>query len=394
MAFGWEVASPMVPEQRFAAVASEYRVNTTSSSSMQVEDIPLASEEDLDRALTRRILRVQLVKNLRDANSPVKLCIMHQRRASKQSPWTDAASFDLRHLRAGEDIKLDLNCDETLRLFHKLRDLYAMTEDGLPLDRRQVMVVDPNETLIMSGPEQAIIRRLVQQEGDQFWQVVDGLSPGLVETVAQAKVHQRRRAAVECFERELAARAWSEGEWDRFFRENIWIFGYGLDYQFLSQVQQQAYLGGANLAGTGGQRLDFLMATRAAASFTVLVDIKKPNSALVGDKYRNKVYLLGEELVGGVAQLQSYCRRWLVEGSRQEENAAALHEAGVATYEPRGILVVGHSAQLDNANKQASFESFRRNLHNPTVLTYDELLERARFVVSVEEEKQASQADR
>ena len=69
---------------------------------------------------------------------------------------------------------------------------------------------------------------------------------------------------------------------------------------------------------------DMLMATVPQARFTVLVDIKTPSTELIGAKYRNRVYSLGKELVGGVSQLQSYCRAWVVEGSRQEDTIAEL----------------------------------------------------------------------
>jgi hypothetical protein len=48
------------------------------------------------------------------------------------------------------------------------------------------------------------------------------------------------------------------------------------------------------------------------------------------------------------------------------------------------VLVVGNSAQLDDEHKKATFELFRRNLHNPEIITYDELLERARFTVRLD----------
>lgn len=198
------------------------------------------------------------------------------------------------------------------------------------------------------------------------------------------KVHQNRRRTVEEFEKELGEMRWSEDRWDAFFREHQWIFGHGLAYKFLSQIEGQPHHGGVTVSGTGGQRGDFLMSTEAQARFTVLVEIKKPNSELVTNKeYRNKVYELGDDLIGGASQLQSNCRTWALEGSRQEENAGMLAAEGISTYEPKGVLVVGHTAQLDHTNKKATFELFRRNLHNPEVITYDELLERAKYLVSL-----------
>jgi hypothetical protein len=129
-----------------------------------------------------------------------------------------------------------------------------------------------------------------------------------------------------------------------------------------------------------------LMATVPQVRFTVLVDIKTPSTELIGAKYRNRVYSLGKELVGGVSQLQSYCRAWVVEGSRQEDTIAELEDQFIYTCEPRAILIVGHTKQLGDRQKRATFELFRRNLHNPEILTYDELLERAKYTVALQAE--------
>src|SRR5262249_29432459 len=163
--------------------------------------------------------------------------------------------------------------------------------------------------------------------------------------------------------------------WQRFFEENTWIFGHDLLFRFLKKVENQANLGGTTLHGSGGQRTDMLMATEAdAARFTVIVDIKRPDSELVGkDIYRNRVYPLGKDVSGGASQLQSYCRMWEVEGSGQRDNVAELLPKRVYTYGPRGILVVGNLETLDNSDKRATFELFRQNLHNPEVITFDEL---------------------
>ena len=124
------------------------------------------------------------------------------------------------------------------------------------------------------------------------------------------------------------------------------------------------------------------MTTADEARFTVLVEIKTPSSHLLKDIYRNKVYEISKDLVGGVSQLQSNCRTWAVDGSKQEDNAALLQQYGISTYEPKGILVIGNTKELvDDMNKKATFELFRRNLHNPEVITFDELLARARFMV-------------
>ena len=51
----------------------------------------------------------------------------------------------------------------------------------------------------------------------------------------------------------------------------------------------------------------------------------------------------------------------------------------------QGILVIGNTSELDNEDKMRSFELFRRNLQNPEIITYDELLARTKFVVKYDE---------
>lgn len=54
--------------------------------------------------------------------------------------------------------------------------------------------------------------------------------------------------------------------------------------------------------------------------------------------------------------------------------------------QPRSFLVIGSLSQFQsahgvNASRYQAFEGFRRNLRQPEILTFDELYERARFIV-------------
>jgi len=132
--------------------------------------------------------------------------------------------------------------------------------------------------------------------------------------------------------------------------------------------------------GTGGQRGDYLLQTNAHVKFTVFVEIKKPDSPLLETReYRNGVYQVGKELTGGIAQIQSNSLTWETEGSRTDTNRDALD---ALTCRPKGILIIGNTSQLDDRNKKLSFELFRRNISNPEIVTYDELLAKAQFIIS------------
>lgn len=363
-------------------------VRSTSRSSAVVEDIVLPPTGASAESMTRRILRPLLVNNVHDEKARVKITLMHQRRVSRREPWKDADSFNLATLKAGQEIKLALDASQTLWLYRTLQQLYAVTEGGIPQGERRLVVAPEGSVVVVPGRVREVVDAYLSSDPDAFWAAINDMQPDLLKAVAITKLHESRRRAVDDFRLHLDSGRWKEGDWQQFFENNTWIFGQGLAYQFLGVVQAQPSYGGTTVRGTGGQRGDFLAAAAAAVRFTALVDIKTPAAELVSDKlYRNKVHVMGHDLVGGVAQLQSNCRTWTVEGSRQEENREDLEAGRIYTYEPKGILVIGHTSQLaKDRNKRATFELFRRNLHNPEVITFDELLEKAEFVVAHDED--------
>ena len=354
-----------------------YATASTSKNSAIVVDVVLSEKE-----LTRRIARPLIVNNVNDSAANVKISLIHQRRANAKAKWEDEPAFNLARLTGGQEIRLELSCAEVLKLFEALGDLYMIGTQGVPQGERTLVVSDAAETMVISGRERKIIRSLAEQSPD-FWPILEEIESEPLEALLGARLHKKREAALQLFEEHMASLDWSETSWQAFFEENTWIFGHGLLYQFASQLEEQPLYGGKDVSGAGGQQGDYLFGTEAAKRFAVLVDIKKPDTRLLGNApYRNRVWRLGPELTGGVSQLQSNCRTWETEGSRQEHTAEALSSANVFTYGPRGILVIGNTTELDDRDKVATFELFRRNTVNPEILTYDELLARTRFLVN------------
>ena len=88
-------------------------------------------------------------------------------------------------------------------------------------------------------------------------------------------------------------------------------------------------------------------------------------------------------MAGGISQLQVNCRTWEVEGSVTESNRDRVETAEEAlTITPKGILVIGRTNQLTTRDQKKSFELLRCNLHNPEIITFDELYNRASFIVN------------
>ncbi len=366
-------------------MTAEYEIINQSLFTAEMKDIVLDHADNVSERQTRKVLRAKIVDNRDGSNRRVNMTLVHQKRHIKSEEWKDFDTFNLASLKSGEEAKFSLDAAVTWSLFTALQDLYSISSAGPPNGRRGVVFVRDNGLVEVVQQVEEILNFL-SNGGDEIWGKIAAAKLDIPAALAIHKIHTIRLAAVTEFERHIDANDWDEGDWQAYFSQNDWIFGHGLAYCFLETVNDQPHYGGVIVSGAGGQRGDFLLATKADVRFTVLVEIKRPDTSLLSaQKYRNKVFCLSGELTGGVSQLHSNCRTWAQDGSRQEENKESLEAAGIYTYEPKGILVIGKTSELvDNTNKRATFELFRRNLHNPEIITFDELLARAKYLVSRE----------
>lgn len=355
-------------------------------------DIILSNPESDTTATTRRVMRPDFFDNPGDPSARISVTLMHQKRSRKSARsaehWEDADHFDLRRLGDDEQIKMDLKAGQTKRMLFGLLTLYSQA--GTLASVLEEWIDAGNQLpslLFVSGQKRQIIEDLVRNHPDELWDHVEAIAPNIARAHALKRQFARRTRAIDTFRAHLRHDDWNELQWGRFFSRNRWIFGHNLLFQFLEPVQDQPVVGRVRIDGGGGQRPDFMVATAAARKFTVLVEIKRPSAALlVAIPYRNHAFVPGEDVIGGVAQLQSSCRTWETIGAQMQDNEEWLRIRQLETVQPRGILIVGNQEQLISQDEKDSFELYRRNLANPEILTYDELLQRAKLTVQIEEE--------
>jgi len=355
-------------------MVEEYEVRTTSRQSATVSDRVLA-----ETTTTRLVLRSEIVQKPGNPDATVRINLVHQRK-SPAGKWSDAPTKPFSALKADEQVNFTLPSSVTLQLYEQLQNLYAIAAKGRPSYGESKLIVGREEEVIQTNAGRAKVIKLLLAKGysDDIWTTLVDADPDLATQFSYARIHAERKKALEEFQTNLKLKR-GEDWWQGFFEKNTWIFGYGLKYQILKSVQAQPRYGGVNVAGKGLEKGDFLERTEAEIKFTVLVEIKRPESLLLGNKpYRNGAWQLGEDLTGGVSQIQANCRRWEVEGSQAEQNREALQQRQIYTIQPKGVLVVGTTTQLNGIDRRNTFELFRRNVINPEILTFDELYARAK----------------
>jgi Shedu protein SduA, C-terminal len=176
----------------------------------------------------------------------------------------------------------------------------------------------------------------------------------------------------------------TERWWQQFFNDNKWIFGYGLNYVILRLEESQPNVGGTQTNRRGGQLPDYLASTSGKVRFTVLVEIKTPDTPLLcgTEEIRSGAWSLSQQLTDALAQTQANVDGWNERGSKLQENMDRFESQDIFTVKPKGIIVIGLLNEVwGNRHKLQTFERFRKSVHGVEIITFDELHERARFIV-------------
>jgi antiviral defense system Shedu protein SduA len=212
-----------------------------------------------------------------------------------------------------------------------------------------------------------------------------------------------RRAVVERFRRLLgdaqffneAAEEYggrSEAVWQHLLEDNPWILGVSLAGQLLTSwnpEKLEQVVAGFSVGGPG-KRADALMHTSGQIRALVFAEIKHHKTDLLDKEYRPGAWAPSAELSGGVAQVQQTIHLASREiGERLAETDESGAETGEFTYlvRPRSFLILGSLDKLRGSSgvhraKYESFELYRRNLYEPEIITFDELLARAEWHVA------------
>lgn len=332
---------------------------------------------------TRKIMRARVVNNSNDADACISCVILHQRKGRNDS-WEDVEAINLQTLRACEGVRLNLGCRETKALRTALEQAYSIGQQGVQRGISSFVVAGSDGVVIPAGAEARYIRQLIDQGlSEDIWEQLVETNPNLATKLSLAKIQTDRIAIVNEFIGHLTNND-PEKFWQQFLSQNDWIFGFCLSYIFTTMVDREVYVGGANVNGCNGELCDFMAMSEGNAKFTSLVEIKRPDTPLLSSRpTRGTTYGVSKELTDAVAQVQTYCHTWGTNNTRESFNFQTRNNS--VTVLPQGILVIGNTSELDNEDKIRSFELFRRNLQNPEIITYDELLARAKFVVKYDE---------
>jgi hypothetical protein len=297
--------------------------------------------------------------------------------------WKDVNEVNFSSLPPDCGVSIELDTEATQLLFTKLSQLYEIQKRGVAAGDQRYIVAREGEALLIDDQNKAKVIRgiLAQGYSEELWQSLAQSNPDLATRLAVGQIQLERQRALREFKTSLTTHADEEGYWQKFFEARPWM----LQSAFSTAVVMicgEVYLGGKSpigRQGKGGVATDFLFADDSTKSFAV-VDIKKPESGLVGPLYRgesdtglaNEVYSMHGDLSGGVVQVRNQIA---VAIENFHSVLGSLHEEKINRLHPKGVLILGTASRL-SPRQMVSFNQFRHGLHDLAVITYDELLNR------------------
>jgi hypothetical protein len=184
----------------------------------------------------------------------------------------------------------------------------------------------------------------------------------------------------------------TEAVWQSFFEENHWIFGGALFLTSAGAIDSgklERAVAGASVAGPG-KRTDALLRTRGRIGALCFVEMKSHTTPLLkSTQYRPGVWAPSAQVVGAISQSQrtiQLAERTIEKALRPTDSNGNPIGDDAYLIRPRSVVICGDLEQFItplgvNEDKYASFELFRRHLQGPEIVTFDELLERAKLMV-------------
>lgn len=372
------------------------RITTTSADSAVVEPFELRPGNT-----TRLVFKPVMVNNKADETKPVRGELIWQRRGGshKDEPWEDESHFKLSTMTSGTGIKLELKTEELYLLTQIVRGLYGVfwkNNNRLPSDGDEFDLADyakaakaldtfgnAAELLEVAGAEGfvSLIQLLAKQENAR--QVIHALAALNFSDLNDINA----LAGISLLTKSLEL--WNSNRTnanEEFWQRSLSDYSFVLSQVFSSPVVmigEKAHVGGKNVKNKGGKQTDFLLKS-AKTDHLLLVEIKTPVTELLDNSaYRQNVFAPSKELGGSVTQVGSYKLKLSKEfDSLRTETEDSTGEK-IRLVEPRCLVIIGDTSQLDTPSKMDSFEMFRRGLRNTDVITFDELFTKIDLLVKL-----------
>lgn len=167
----------------------------------------------------------------------------------------------------------------------------------------------------------------------------------------------------------------SEIFWHKLLKKYSWLLSLIINEPTI-MLDDEAYVGGKTIQNKKGNVIDFIFKNQLSDNLA-LIEIKTPQAKLIGKSYRN-TFTLSSELTGSINQLLNYKDSF-------QKNYYSINNNSDTQFDlisPSSYLIIGNQENLTKPEKEC-FELYRKNLNGITIITFNELFEKAFFILNM-----------
>lgn len=353
---------------------------TTRSTSPQT-----AVSDPIELRRTDRV-RLVFVPVLVDNSGQPEACVdgyfMYQRKTVSDT-WIPVQTVALSTLKSGEGFKLDLHADEVLKLYRGLESRYHIhKQHGIPKGEASFVRLGASLTRFLNLEESDLASFLNSHNEDaaktlakliqwlskspqqdatlsRFAALAPEQLPGLNAVLGLAAIKE----ALAYWNRNRTNN--NEEFWQKALAERSFVLSQAFAYPVVI-IRGKAYVGGKQISNTHGNIVDFFGKVESTGS-AVLIEIKTPQTSLLGAEYRSGIFPISRDLSGAIGQILSY-RQSLINDFQKLTTGLDM-----VIDEPRCMVIAGSNNELNRDEKKQSFALIRERLQGVTVITYDDL---------------------
>ncbi len=182
-----------------------------------------------------------------------------------------------------------------------------------------------------------------------------------------------------------------EAIWHHFLKNRTWILGLNTELKFIQDFADEVHVGNPDTTNKGNPTTDLM----GISDYTTLVELKTSETKFFTEtktsNSRAGTWSFSAEFIEGISQCLSQKNSWdKNQGSKQLVVDGSVKDQNVyRTTDPNTVFIIGNKEKELPKNqttpdilvKRDTLERFRRNSRNVVIISYDELYQKAYYIV-------------
>lgn len=364
-------------------ISKVFSFNAKNAERLRQVRMVLENSDSIQLGEIEGALCLRLTGNIR--KTQVTALITQDEKNIKRLSLQTFKTFGSDRVQSVEKNEFTFRSDEFERLIEFLNNMEFINLSNVDNFQVEDFSTSQGPKAIIDASDRGLIEKIKNMSRDNRSTLFASLTADLSEE--EVNLILGRRQGLELFEKHFANSDWSEGQWQNFFEKEQWVFGYGLDYRFMRLFDREMVVGGVGTSNKNKPVVDYLM---TFTDYTVLVEIKRPDTKIFkpSKNARSGTWEFSSEFIGAVSQILEQKAEWLSFANHGEHsNKTGTEILKARTKNAKSILVIGSNNEfsgsinpVESNLKKDTFELFRRGTNNVDIITFDELLERAKFI--------------